>query len=352
MDCPACPGAPLEQKEPSDGLVVDLCAACGGAWLDAGELYRLVPNSTALKDELGRAGQALAPTEIRCPRCLKSMSRARLAEAKLELDVCLACQGTWFERSDLHGLRGFLERKASLSAAPSPVAAPPAAPVSTSRAVMLVVCLTAAGWLAHRLTSARPSAEAPPLRPQELPAQARPVPAAAADREERAEAPPAPAGALRIDRNLEREARKREQRALAAEALSRPEEAEAEQEAAARLYYAAIVAAAPKAPGDAWRLELDYARVGQSVAKTAVLRRQYGEAEKIQKITLDIFERHGSAEGQALAWQGLAQISEKTLRYAEAAERFDKAAYLFRQAKDFPNADQCEMAAVNVRRAL
>lgn len=353
MDCPACPGSPLEEKEPSTGLVVDLCASCGGAWLDAGELSRFVTQAAGLKDELARACQTGVVVSTNCPRCLKSMARTRLAESQLDLEVCPACQGTWFERADLQGLREFLARKSALATAAAPAGPPKTAPGSATRAVALVLGVTAAGWLFRRAapprTLATPLPQAAPIAQEPAPAT-RPGPVAAPARDNREAPSQAETEAVRIEQDLEKEARARTRKALAAKALDRTEEADLEFEAAARLFHAAVVAAAPRAPAEAWRLEVDYAKAGRAVADSAARRRQFAEVERIQKIRLDIFERHGDAGGQALAWQGLGEASKADERYGEAADRFDKAAYFYRQAKDIQSANACEQEALSARR--
>lgn len=278
------------------------------------------------------------------------MAQARLSEANADLKVCPACQGIWLDRAGLHGLRAFLDLKSSLAAASSSAAAPQIGPSPASRAGLLLACAAAAvlGCLLHRALSGRPKDTV--VVSQEPRANAGPGPTAPAQ-ERREEHPPAAPEARRIDHDIEREARTRAQRALNAEAQGRSDEAEAEQEAVVRLYYAAIVAANSRDPAEAWRLEVDYAKAAHFVAQAASRHGQFSQAEKIQNIRLDIFERHGNAEGQATAWQGLGEAAAGGQRYAEAAERFDKAAYLFRQAGNRSSSDSCELWADANRRA-
>ncbi len=51
MNCPRCQGAALEEHQ-RDGVVVDVCHACRGLWLDRGELEKLIARATREFDEL------------------------------------------------------------------------------------------------------------------------------------------------------------------------------------------------------------------------------------------------------------------------------------------------------------
>ena len=55
MTCPRCEHAEMERRR-RDGVEIDRCEDCGGAWLDRGELDRLLARSR---------GQDAAPTRWR-----------------------------------------------------------------------------------------------------------------------------------------------------------------------------------------------------------------------------------------------------------------------------------------------
>lgn len=67
MNCPRCQGALLEERE-RDGVVVDVCRACRGVWLDRGELEKLVARATRELDELGARRDDTPPRGFRYDR--------------------------------------------------------------------------------------------------------------------------------------------------------------------------------------------------------------------------------------------------------------------------------------------
>jgi Zn-finger nucleic acid-binding protein len=64
MNCPRCEGAALEERE-RDGVVIDVCRACRGLWLDRGELEKLVARATQEFDELARRRDDIPPRGVR-----------------------------------------------------------------------------------------------------------------------------------------------------------------------------------------------------------------------------------------------------------------------------------------------
>jgi Zn-finger nucleic acid-binding protein len=62
MNCPRCSNVVLTEQQ-REGLVVDLCAACRGIWLDRGELEKLISRATREFDELDE----VAPHSERTP---------------------------------------------------------------------------------------------------------------------------------------------------------------------------------------------------------------------------------------------------------------------------------------------
>jgi len=64
MNCPRCQRAPLEERE-RDGVVIDVCLACRGLWLDRGELEKLVARAARELDELGPRRDDTPPRAVR-----------------------------------------------------------------------------------------------------------------------------------------------------------------------------------------------------------------------------------------------------------------------------------------------
>lgn len=104
--CPGC-GAPLIVFE-LHGIEVDYCQACGGVWLDAGELERIASQAGAASGRLAEAllkGREGARTRRRCPRCQWRMREVIVgAESPVTLDRCPGGHGLWFDRGELRGV--------------------------------------------------------------------------------------------------------------------------------------------------------------------------------------------------------------------------------------------------------
>lgn len=109
LRCPACKDAPLAEFSPRTGLAVDHCQACGGAWLDIGEVYAFTRDphtaQAALKSAYGRA----MPTSRPCPRCARAMRSVRLESSGVLIEACPACGGNWFDKGELAAFSASLE---------------------------------------------------------------------------------------------------------------------------------------------------------------------------------------------------------------------------------------------------
>lgn len=66
MNCPRCQGAALDERE-RDGVVVDVCRACRGMWLDRGELEKLIARAAHESDELAGHRDDTPPRGVRYP---------------------------------------------------------------------------------------------------------------------------------------------------------------------------------------------------------------------------------------------------------------------------------------------
>ncbi|HNR34000.1 MAG TPA: zf-TFIIB domain-containing protein [Candidatus Hydrogenedentes bacterium] len=99
VNCPACeePMMALEY----DAVEVDYCGACGGVWLDAGELELLLgarENVTAFM----RGGAIRPEKPRRCPICgVKMVKEATSGEPAVTYDSCPSGDGLWFDRGEL-----------------------------------------------------------------------------------------------------------------------------------------------------------------------------------------------------------------------------------------------------------
>jgi Zn-finger nucleic acid-binding protein len=103
MDCPVCHNAmvTLELAE----IEIDHCLACGGIWLDRGELEALIGSP----DQAHQAVHSLVPTPMprerrrRCPLCDKRMDKVAVGSSRPEVlvDRCPQGEGLWFDRGEL-----------------------------------------------------------------------------------------------------------------------------------------------------------------------------------------------------------------------------------------------------------
>ncbi|MBI5200638.1 MAG: DUF4178 domain-containing protein [Elusimicrobia bacterium] len=91
LRCPKC-SCPLDVVPLPEGVSVESCPHCFGAFYDAAEL--------AVKVELSGA----VDTEWNCPKCGGRLQTGR-AYGKLELERCAGCKGIWFDSGEIGKLR-------------------------------------------------------------------------------------------------------------------------------------------------------------------------------------------------------------------------------------------------------
>jgi len=87
-----------------DKVEIDHCTACGGVWLDGGELELLLEDASN-KDELMRTLAELTEgrsKKKRCPICARKLHQVKYGpERDLILDRCTRGHGIWFDRDEL-----------------------------------------------------------------------------------------------------------------------------------------------------------------------------------------------------------------------------------------------------------
>jgi Zn-finger nucleic acid-binding protein len=102
--CPHC-HEPLIAFE-LEGVEIDRCIACGGTWLDTGELEQIAwlagvdPGPFQRGLDEGRRGDR---TDRRCPRCNRPLRLHTVGEGDgaVELDRCPAGDGFWLDRGEM-----------------------------------------------------------------------------------------------------------------------------------------------------------------------------------------------------------------------------------------------------------
>jgi hypothetical protein len=97
---------------------VDRCAACGGVWLDAGELGRLLAHEACELKPLaaGDPDPAANARAARCPRDAAPLLRVASArERTVILDMCPACRGLWLDGGEFARLAAAARARAAAS---------------------------------------------------------------------------------------------------------------------------------------------------------------------------------------------------------------------------------------------
>lgn len=108
MVCPAC-GEPMMILE-IEAIELDWCEACGGLWLDTGELEAIAGRAGAQPGRLtvlldrARGGKASTRRCPRCPRHLREEHVATSSGHEVTIDRCPGGDGIWLDRGELRHL--------------------------------------------------------------------------------------------------------------------------------------------------------------------------------------------------------------------------------------------------------
>jgi Zn-finger nucleic acid-binding protein len=95
-------------KAKIEDVEVDHCPACGGLWLDHGEIERISRKMASEIDRLRRllvaaSGPPAVPSEIQgsCPACTATMKEVTLGT--IRIDFCPSCKGFFLDRGEIDG---------------------------------------------------------------------------------------------------------------------------------------------------------------------------------------------------------------------------------------------------------
>ena len=104
--CPACREAmPILEFA---GIEIDRCIACGGIWLDSGELEAILRADGEEPARIIGAIDSAEPLGVsrrrRCPRCRKKLAARRLRDFGVAIDLCPRGDGFWLDRGELQTL--------------------------------------------------------------------------------------------------------------------------------------------------------------------------------------------------------------------------------------------------------
>lgn len=88
-----------------NGIEIDSCPACGGSWLDTGELELIYEMEGMEVDESVRAlatqqSEGLS-TKRRCLRCNAKLEILKAGSPTVEIDRCPIGHGYWFDQGEL-----------------------------------------------------------------------------------------------------------------------------------------------------------------------------------------------------------------------------------------------------------
>jgi Zn-finger nucleic acid-binding protein len=113
--------ASLQGQTYEGDVQVDLCASCGGLWLDRGELEAIQQTvehdcSDTLNEIGGAAGayelaRQKALPGIACPRCRRPLVAREYGYcSQILIDACPDCEGVWLDGGEMQALEQFFER--------------------------------------------------------------------------------------------------------------------------------------------------------------------------------------------------------------------------------------------------
>ena len=102
MNCPRCAGE-LGAMDSGEGVTLDFCRGCGGVWLDAGEMAELMQ---FLEAEPPSGIEDITSMQLTCPSCGGALTEVEHPpESEILIDICTACAGVWLDRGELVKLR-------------------------------------------------------------------------------------------------------------------------------------------------------------------------------------------------------------------------------------------------------
>ncbi len=88
-----------------DGIEIDRCVACGGTWLDLGELALLLEaggSSATSWEQALHGARGKSKTRRRCPRCPRKLQTIHVGhEPTVALDRCPWNHGLWFDAGEM-----------------------------------------------------------------------------------------------------------------------------------------------------------------------------------------------------------------------------------------------------------
>jgi Zn-finger nucleic acid-binding protein len=119
MQCPKC-HQPMQGID-YEGVHIETCPACGGDWLDAGELDSIVRAREVRFDQkeclaiaqatkISHVKLATLNRHLTCPRCGGTTHPINYGDdSGLIIDKCAQCGGVWLEKGEIEKIQELVE---------------------------------------------------------------------------------------------------------------------------------------------------------------------------------------------------------------------------------------------------
>ena len=109
LQCPGCSDTMRKtviKDEAGKDYSIDFCVACGGVWLDGGELKKALNAKAKVPMRILNIAPFRDKSEIneiaegsrRCPRCFKMLDVKEMAS--INIDMCTECGGIWLDKGE------------------------------------------------------------------------------------------------------------------------------------------------------------------------------------------------------------------------------------------------------------
>lgn len=119
-------------------MTADLCVGCNGIWFDGAELAQVSPALGGLPERRAEIAAAGRASGIACPRCSARMTEVELLD--VPLDICEECAGVWLDGGEYEALARAADREEGLPAPPAAQDRSAAAKAQRTRAVACKQC--------------------------------------------------------------------------------------------------------------------------------------------------------------------------------------------------------------------
>lgn len=114
MNCPKCRHE-LSEFSTKDGVVIDVCDGCQGVWFDRGEMAAYADLARDVPD-LQKVWNNASTTRNPCPRCRTNLEEMQYsAQDPLLIDRCPACGGIWLDSGELGKILEIVQKSGSRS---------------------------------------------------------------------------------------------------------------------------------------------------------------------------------------------------------------------------------------------